>query len=277
MRTLTLPSGDGLAVLGQGTWGMGERAAKRDAEITALKHGIDRGLTLIDTAEMYGDGGAEEVIKQAVAGRRDEAFIVSKVFPHNASRHGAVEACQRSLDRLGTDRIDLYLLHWRGSVRLEDTLEAFEQLRSDGKIRHFGVSNFDTRDITDLSEQPSAAAVATNQVLYNLARRGPEYELLPLCRERGLPVMAYSPIEQGRILGHDTLRQIAEQRGVSAARVALAWVLHQPEVCAIPKASTTEHVDENAAALDLELSADELAELDHAFPPPQAATPLEIL
>ncbi|MDV6014438.1 aldo/keto reductase [Haloechinothrix sp. LS1_15] len=277
MRYLQLTADERLPALGQGTWGMGERADRAASEVAALRHGMDRGLGLIDTAEMYGGGGAEEIVGSAIAGRRDEAFLVSKVFPHNAGKREAISACERSLERLGTDRIDLYLLHWRGTVPLEETLEAFERLRSDGKIRHFGVSNLDAHDMAELWSLPLGDQVVTDQVLYNLSRRGVEFDLLPRCRERGIPVMAYSPIEQGRLLGNATVRRVAERHSVTPARVALAWVLHQPGVCAIPKASDPDHVDDNVAALDLTLGADDLAELDAEFPAPTAATPLEIL
>jgi diketogulonate reductase-like aldo/keto reductase len=277
VRQLSLPGGGSLPVLGQGTWGMGERRAQRDTEADALRHGLDLGLGLIDTAEMYGSGGAEQVVAEAVRGRRDEAFLVSKVFPHNASRRGAVEACEASLRRLGTDHLDCYLLHWRGDEPLEETFAAFEQLREDGKIRWFGVSNFDAGDLDDLWEHESGRASATNQVLYNLIRRGVELDVLPRCRERGLPVMAYSPVEQGRVLGDPVLQRVAERHGVSSARVALAWVLRNEGVCAIPKAATRAHVEDNLASLDLQLSAADLQELDERFPAPEHPVPLEIL
>jgi diketogulonate reductase-like aldo/keto reductase len=277
MRYLPLPSGDELPVLGQGTWGMGERHSDRAAEVAALRHGLDLGIGLIDTAEMYGDGGAEEVVGEAISGRRDEVFLVSKVLPHNASARGTVKACERSLRRLAADHLDLYLLHWRGSTPLEETLEAFERLRDSGRIRHFGVSNFDIGDMRELWALEAGRRAETDQVLYNLTRRGIEYDLLPWCRERGLPVMAYSPIEQGRLLTHTVLRRVAERHDATPAQIAIAWVLRQDGVCAIPKASTPEHVDENRAALDIRLSADDLAELDAAFPPPAKAKPLEIL
>jgi diketogulonate reductase-like aldo/keto reductase len=277
MRELRLGQDDVLPVLGQGTWGMGERTANRDAEVAALRHGLDLGLFLIDTAEMYGSGDAEEVVGEAITGRRDEVFLVSKVFPHNAGRRDAIEACERSLARLGTDTIDLYLLHWRGDVPLEETLAAFEQLRSDGKIRHFGVSNFDVDDMNDLWSAPQGAWSATNQVLYNLARRGPEFALLPWCRERGLPVMAYSPIDQGRLLSNAALRSVAQRHDATPAQVAIAWLLHQPDVCVIPKAATTQHLNQNRAAIDLRLTDDDLADLDAEFPAPTSPEPLEIL
>ncbi|WP_199431629.1 aldo/keto reductase [Qaidamihabitans albus] len=277
MRYLKLGSGERLPVLGQGTWGMGERRGERDNEVTALRHGLDLGLGLIDTAEMYGDGGAEEVVGAAVAGRRDEAFLVSKVLPHNASRRGTIEACERSLARLDTDRIELYLLHWRGNVPLAETLEAFTRLRADGKIRHFGVSNLGPDDMAELWSQPSGDDVATDQVLYNLTRRGPEFDLLPWCREHAVPVMAYSPIEQGRLLDDAVLGKVAERHEATPAQVALAWVLHQPGVCAIPKAANREHVEQNLAALDITLTAEDLADLDARFPPPTGPKPLEIL
>ncbi|MEV0701301.1 aldo/keto reductase [Saccharopolyspora sp. NPDC050389] len=277
MRGLRLPGGQELPVLGQGTWGMGERRAQRAAEVAALRRGLDLGLGLIDTAEMYGSGGAEEVVGAAIAGRRDEAFLVSKVYPHNAGRRDAVAACERSLRRLGTDHLDLYLLHWRGSTPLAETLDAFEQLRADGKLRHFGVSNFGPGDMSELFESELGRRSATNQVLYNLTRRGIELDLLPWCREQGLPVMAYSPIEQGRLLGEPALRRVAERHSVTPAQIAIAWVLAQDGVCAIPKASTVAHVEQNRAALDIELSAADLAELDAGFPAPPHPVPLEIL
>ncbi|MCI2422808.1 aldo/keto reductase [Saccharopolyspora sp. K220] len=277
MRRLRLPGGQELPVLGQGTWGMGERRAERAAEVAALRHGLDLGLGLIDTAEMYGSGGAEEVVGAAMAGRRDEVFLVSKVYPHNASRRGAVEACERSLRRLGADHLDLYLLHWRGSTPLAETLDAFEQLRADGKIRHFGVSNFDPDDMAELFTGELGRQSATNQVLYNLTRRGIELDLLPWCRQHAVPVMAYSPIEQGRLLGEPVLRRVAQRHSVTPAQIAIAWVLAQDGVCAIPKAATQEHVEQNRAALDIELSAEDLAELDAGFPAPPHPVPLEIL
>ncbi|MER7012015.1 aldo/keto reductase [Saccharopolyspora sp. NPDC000359] len=277
MRGIQLPGGGELPVLGQGTWGMGERRGQRAAEVAALRHGLDLGVGLIDTAEMYGSGGAEEVVGAAIAGRRDEVFLVSKVYPHNASRRGAVEACERSLRRLGTDHLDLYLLHWRGSTPLVETLEAFEQLRADGKIKRFGVSNFDPDDVDELFASDLGRQSATNQVLYNLTRRGNEVDLLPWCREQRLPVMAYSPIEQGRLLGEPALHRVAERHSANPAQVAIAWVLAQDGVCAIPKAATPEHVEQNRAALDVELTAEDLAELDAAFPAPKHPVPLEIL
>lgn len=277
MRRLRTPSGAELPVLGQGTWGMGERGSDRDAEVAALRRGLDLGVGLIDTAEMYGGGGAEEVVGAAIEGRRDEAFVVSKVFPHNATAEGAIAACERSLRRLGIEHLDCYLLHWRGSTPLAETLEAFERLRQDGKIRHFGVSNFDPSDVDELLSLASGRSSATNQVLYNLTRRGVEFDLLPRCREQRLPVMAYSPIEQGRVTRDPVLRRIAERHSATPAQIALAWVLRADGVCAIPKAATPEHVEQNLAALDVELDADDLSELDTRFPPPDGPVPLEIL
>lgn len=277
MRRLRTPSGAELPVLGQGTWGMGERGSDREAEVAALRHGLDLGIGLIDTAEMYGGGGAEEVVGAAIEGRRDETFVVSKVFPHNATAEGTIAACERSLRRLGIEHLDCYLLHWRGSTPLAETLEAFERLRRDGKIRHFGVSNFDPSDVDELLSLASGRSSATNQVLYNLTRRGIEFDLLPWCRQERLPVMAYSPIEQGRVTRDPVLRRIAERRSATPAQIALAWVLHADGVCAIPKAATPEHVEQNLAALDVELDADDLSELDAQFPPPDRPVPLEIL
>jgi diketogulonate reductase-like aldo/keto reductase len=278
MRDLNTPSGERpLPVLGQGTWGMGETASARADEVAALRHGLDLGLGLIDTAEMYGSGGSEEVVGEAIRGRRDEVFLVSKVLPHNADRSGTVAACERSLRRLGTDHLDLYLLHWRGGHPLEETLEAFAELRDAGKIGAFGVSNLDTDDMRELRSVPGGEECATDQILYNLTRRGPEFDLLPWCREHGIPVMAYSPIEQGRLLGDEVLGRIAEEHGASPAQVALAWILTDRNLCAIPKASRVEHVEANRAALDLRLASDDLRALDERFPAPTGKVPLEIL
>lgn len=277
MRTLKLPDGEMVPVLGQGTWGMGESPGRRAAEVAALRHGLALGLTLIDTAEMYGEGGAEEVVGEAIAGHRDETFLVSKVYPHNASARGTVAACERSLGRLRTDRIDLYLLHWRGAYPLAETVAAFERLRRDGKIRHWGVSNLDAAEMVELAGVPDGQRCATDQVLYNPSRRGIEWDLLPWCRERGIPVMAYSPIEQGRLPTGGALGEIGRSRGCGPFEVALAWVLAQPGVIAIPKASKPEHVDANARTLGLELTADELAAVDRQFPPPRRKQSLAML
>jgi diketogulonate reductase-like aldo/keto reductase len=277
MRTLSLPDGTPVPVLGLGTWGMGE-AGTRGADIVAsLRLGLSLGMSLIDTAEMYGDGGAEEVVGEAIEGRRDQVFLVSKVYPHNASRRKVVTACERSLKRLGTDRLDLYLLHWREDVPLHETVEGFEALRAAGKIRRWGVSNFDVGDLEDLWRIPDGGACATNQVLYNLMRRNVETALLPWCREHRMPIMAYSPIEQGKLLTKPALTSIAAARGVSAARIALAWLLRQENVIVIPKAADPDHVRDNCAALDLDLSAEELATLDRAFPRPRRPGRLEML
>jgi len=277
MRTLPLPGGGAIPVLGQGTWGMGERAGSRAAEVAALRRGLELGVGLIDTAEMYGEGGAEEVVGEAIRGRRDEVFLVSKVYPHNASARGTVAACERSLKRLGAECLDLYLLHWRGSHPLAETAAAFERLRRDGKIRHWGVSNLDADDMVELLAVPDGARCAANQVLYNLSRRGIEWDLLPWCREHRIPVMAYSPIEQGRLATKGVLTEIAQRHGCSPFQVALAWALAQPGVVAIPKASRLEHVEANAAAARLTLTADDLAAIDRTFPPPRSKRPLAML
>jgi len=278
MRKAPLSSGERVAVLGQGTWGLAERPTQRHEEIAALRVGLDLGMTLIDTAEMYADGGAERLVGEALAGRRDEAFIVTKVLPSNVERHRTIESCEASLRRLNTDRIDLYLLHWREPVTpLDEMLTALERLVQAGKIRHWGVSNFDVIDLEELASLPEASAVQTDQVLYNLARRGIEYDLLPWCREHHLPVMAYSPIEQGRLLMRHVLSRVAVRREATAPQVALAWVLRHPNVIAIPKASHISHVKQNRAALDVHLTAEDLAELDRAFPPPVHKVPLEII
>ncbi|MGB3574130.1 MAG: aldo/keto reductase, partial [Phormidesmis sp.] len=234
-------------------------------------------LTLIDTAEMYGEGGAEEVVAQAMAGRRSEIFLVSKVYPHNASKQGVVAACERSLKRLNTDYLDLYLLHWRGSVPLSETLEAFQMLKAAGKIRDYGVSNFDIEDMEEAVHLEEGKAIATNQVLYNLTRRGIERNLLPWCQQRQIPMMAYSPIEQGRLLNNRALKTMAQERGVTPAQIAIAWLLHQGEVIVIPKSSRIEHIAQNYAALNLTLSREELAALDAAFPAPARTIPLAML
>lgn len=277
MRTTTLPSGETVPVLGQGTWGMGEQPAARRGEIDALQAGLDLGMSLIDTAEMYGDGAAEEVVGEALSGRRDSSFLVTKVYPHNASRAGTIAACERSLRRLGTDRIDLYLLHWRGQVPLAETVGAFEELMRAGKIRHWGVSNFDVSDMEELLGAPGGAAVATDQVLYNLTRRGIEYDLLPWCAARTIPVMAYSPLEQTRLLKDAALARIAAKHAATPAQIALAWVLRQERVIAIPKASSAAHVGQNHASLAILLEPDDIAVLDKAFRAPVRKAPLEML
>lgn len=277
MKTFPLPSGQSIPVLGLGTWRMGENPKQHQTEIAALQHGLELGITLIDTAEMYGEGGAEEVIAEVIANRRDQVFLVSKVYPHNATRQGAIAACERSLRRLKTDYLDLYLLHWRGSVPLAETLAAFQQLQQAGKIRDYGVSNFDVADMEAAVQLAGGKAIATNQVLYNLMRRGIEWDLLPWCRQRGIPIMAYSPVEQGRLLRQPKLQSIAQQRGVTPAQIAIAWLLHQDNVIVIPKSSRIEHVEQNRAALDLKLTAAELSALDAAFPPPSQPTALEML
>lgn len=277
MRTLKLPSGQAVPVLGQGTWYMGDHANRRQTEIATLQAGLDLGMTLIDTAEMYGDGASEELVGEAIKGRRDEVFLVSKVLPSNASRSGTIAACERSLRRLGTDCIDLYLLHWRGRTPFAETIAAFEQLQDAGKIKHWGVSNMDVRDMQEIDRAAGGEAIATNQVLYNLTRRGIEFDLLPQAQKRGLPLMAYSPIEQGRLAHYPEVQDIADRHYATPAQVALAWVLRQQGVIAIPKASSVEHVRANHAALELELSEEDLAELDAAFPPPDGPEPLEMI
>jgi diketogulonate reductase-like aldo/keto reductase len=277
IATVTLPTGEPIPKLGQGTWEMGERPNARKAEIAALRAGVELGMTLIDTAEMYGDGESEKLIAEALADLRDDVFLVSKVYPHNGSERGVQAACERSLKRLKTDRLDLYLLHWRGGEDLEGVVAGFEKLKRDGKIRHWGVSNFDTDDLEELFDLDGGNACATNQILYNVARRGPEFDLLPWLRERGMPGMAYSPVDHARLPKKSVLEEIAAGRGMSVVQIALAWVLQQPEVFAIPKASSVAHVKENRAAADIELSADELAEIDSQFKPPRAKRSLEML
>jgi diketogulonate reductase-like aldo/keto reductase len=276
VRHIALKSGDRVPVLGLGTWRMGERKSDRAAEVAAIRLGLDLGVTLIDTAEMYGDGGAEEAIAEALAGRRDGLFIVSKVYPHNASRAGAIAACERSLKRLKTDRIDLYLLHWRGAVPLAETVEAFEALKKAGKIRNWGVSNFDTGDMEDLAAVRNGGNCVSNQVLHHLGSRGVEWRLLDLCHAANVMVMAYSPLGQGPLLRKPALGSVAAKHGVDPGAIALAWVLRRPGVVAIPKAVEPEHMRANLKALDVRLDADDLKALDAAFPPPKRAAPLDM-
>ena len=281
-RSLPFPSGRKMPVLGQGTWGMGEQHTEFKAEVAALKLGLDLGITLIDTAEMYGEGGAETVVAEAIAGRRDDVFLVSKVYPHNASRRGAVAACERSLKRLKTDRLDVYLLHWRGDIPLSETLEAFAALKRAGKILDYGVSNFDTDDMEEAAALPCGNSIATNQVLYNLMNRGIEWDLLPWCKSEGIPVMAYSPFVSAppaltRLLGSSSLKAVAARHNATAAQIALAWLLHRPGVVAIPKAVQPAHIRANRAAYDIALTPDDRAELDRAFPPPRKKAPLAML
>ncbi len=276
MRSLNLLSGVTIPVLGQGTWRMGEKPQRRSQEIAALKFGIDLGLTLIDTAEMYGEGGAEEIVAAAIEGQRSHLFLVSKVYPHNATRRGTIQACERSLKRLKTDYLDLYLLHWRGSVPLAETFAALLELRQAGKIRDFGVSNFDPDDLVE-ARQFDQNLTAINQVLYNLSRRGIEWDVLPWCRQQGIPVMAYSPIEQGRLLRNKALGAIATRLNVTSAQVAIAWLLHQENVVVIPKSSQCDRIQENYDALAIRLSEADLAALDEVFPPPTRSQPLAML
>ncbi len=276
MKMILLPDGTAVPVLGQGTWKMGEGERTAAEEVAALRLGIDLGMALIDTAEMYGDGRAEEIVGQAIVGQRERVFLVTKVYPHNASKKGLPAACERSLRRLGTDVIDLYLLHWRGSVPLPETVTAFEELRQAGKIRAWGVSNFDVDDLEELGKR--AGSCAANQILYNPEYRGPEFDLLPWCHERRLPIMAYSPVGQGGgLLRHRVIVEIARCHSVTPAQVCLAWVLRQGGVLAIPKASDEAHVRANAAALDLRLGTEDLQVIDTAFVPPVSKRPLAML
>ena len=277
MKTIPLPNGEPVPALGQGTWMMGERASARADEIASLRLGLDLGLTLIDTAEMYGDGRAESLIGEALAGRREEAFIVSKVYPHNASAKGTVAACERSLKRLRTDRIDLYLLHWPGQIPLAETLAGFRALREAGKIRHYGVSNFDLPELQAWWDLDTGHGLAANQLLYNLTRRGIEWDLLPWMRERHIPVMAYSPIEQARLIRDRRLIDVARELDITPAQVALAWLLARDDTIAIPKTGHSQRVRENALALTIRLTAEQLAQLDDLFAPPRQRTPLEML
>jgi diketogulonate reductase-like aldo/keto reductase len=275
MKQVKLPSGDSVPVLGQGTWMMGDSARRRKEEVAALKLGLDLGMNLIDTAEMYGNGAAEEITGEAIAGRRDEVFLVSKVLPQNSSRRGVMTACERSLKRLKTDRLDLYLLHWRGNTPLAETVEAFTTLMHAGKIRHWGVSNFDVDDMHELTALVGGGAVQTNQVYYNLGHRGIEYDLVPWSLERHIPVMAYSPLDQGRLLRSRELGAIAARHNATAAQAALAWLMQRDGVFVIPKSASEAHVRENYGALKVTFTKDDLAELDRVFPPPRKKSPLE--
>jgi diketogulonate reductase-like aldo/keto reductase len=276
MKSIQFPDGTQVPALGQGTWQMAEQPAKRADELAALRAGVELGLTLIDTAEMYADGESERLVGEALRGLREQVFLVSKAYPQNASRGQLPLACEASLKRLGTDRLDLYLLHWRGRVSLAETVEAMEKLVAAGKIRRWGVSNLDTADMQELVAA-GGTACATNQILYNLTRRGPEHDLLPWLASHSMPAMAYSPVEQGRLLGNRQLREIAANLGATPAQVALAWVLSHDQVLTIPKAGRIAHVQENRAAADLRLSASDLAALDAAFPRPGQRRPLEML
>lgn len=278
IRTATIPGGERLPVLGQGTWRMGEDRERRRSEVNALRTGIELGMTVIDTAEMYADGGAERVVGEAIAKRRDDVFLITKFYPHNATRERMRAACERSLKRLGTDRIDLYLLHWRGDVPLRETLDGFDDLLSDEMIRYAGVSNFDVDDLEDLSRlKDGLQRIVTDQVLYNLIRRGAESGVLPWCRQRRRPIIAYSPLEEGLLShrAHPALAEVAERHDATAAQVALAWAIGHDDVIAIPKTARVAHVRENRGAADLRLTQRDLDALDESFPPPQARIPLE--
>ncbi|VFR47216.1 Oxidoreductase, aldo/keto reductase family [plant metagenome] len=275
--SVVLPDGRSVCALGQGTWFMGESPDRAQDEIRSLQAGLDAGLALIDTAEMYADGGAEEIVGRAIAGRRDEVFLVSKVLPEHASRHGTAAACEDSLRRLKTDALDLYLLHWRGRHRLGDTVEAMEALQREGKIRAWGVSNLDMNDMQELLGVPGGSQVQVNQVLYNLGRRGIEFDLQPWCAQRGVAIMAYSPLEQGRLLDAPAVKTVAQRHGVTPAAVALAWTMRLPGVISIPKTASVARLRDNLASLTLTLSPEDLATLDAAFPAPTRSQPLEIL
>ncbi|KIQ05131.1 aldo/keto reductase [Agrobacterium tumefaciens] len=275
--TITLPSGRTVPALGIGTWNMGDDSAKAANEIASIRKSVELGMSVIDTAEMYGDGKSEEIVGKAIENLRDDVFLVSKVYPFNASAKGTIEACERSLKRLGTERLDLYLLHWRGSYPLEETVDAFERLKADGKIADWGVSNFDTDDMEELFSIAEGKNCAANQVLYNLSRRGPEFDLLPWCQSHGVAVMAYSPIEQGRILPDHELIRIAKAYQATPAQVALAFLLERDGVMAIPKSSNAQRVEENRGATDLEISEEDWEALDAVFPPPVKKTALEML
>ncbi|WP_339785919.1 aldo/keto reductase [Paenibacillus sp. FSL R7-0313] len=281
-RTILLPDGTALPAIGQGTWYMGEKQSSQEEEVRALRSGIELGMTVIDTAEMYAEGGAEVVTGKAILGLRDDVFLVSKVYPHHADRKQMITACERSLMRLGTDRLDLYLLHWRGGVPLEETVQALEQLKQSGKILRWGVSNLDTRDMQELWSLPEGSQCMVNQVLYHAASRGIEHDLLPWMRERSVPVMAYCPLAQGgrlrsELLENPVIQEIAQDRGVTTSQIALAWVIRDGDVLAIPKAVQLNHVADNAAAVNIVLTPEERTRLDEAFPAPKGKVPLDIV
>ena len=278
IRSATLPGGETIPVLGQGTWRMGEDKSKRPSEVAALRTGIDLGMNLIDTAEMYADGGAERVVGEAIAGRRDQVFVVTKFYPQNATRERMAVACDRSLRRLNTEQIDLYLLHWRGEVPLRETLAGFEDLLEAKKIRYAGVSNFDVDDMEELARiKGGLERIVTNQVLYNLERRGIEWDLVPWMRKRRRPIIAYSPVEEGLLTHpHPLLKRVAERHDATPAQVALAWVIRDDGVIAIPKAADPKHVRENRGAADIKLTKRDLDELDESFPPAEGKKPLEM-
>ncbi len=276
MKTIRFPDGTTVPALGQGTWMMAEDPARRTDEIAALREGLSLGLTLIDTAEMYADGESERLVGEAIAGARDQVFLVSKAYPQNASRDRLPRSCEASLERLGTDRIDLYLLHWRGRVPLAETVEAMERLVAAGKILRWGVSNLDTDDMAELVAS-GGEGCQTDQILYNLTRRGPEYDLIPWLAQHRMPVMAYSPVEQGRLVAHPGLADMAAERDATPAQLALAWLLARDGILPIPKAGSVAHVRDNRAALDLTLSETELRRLDDLFPPPRGPEPLAML
>ena len=268
MKTVKLPSGKEIPILGQGTWRMGEKASQKQAEIDALKLGINLGMTLIDTAEMYGEGGAERVVSEAISDRRQEVYLVSKFYPYNASYQGVIKACGRSLSRLKTDYLDLYLLHWRGSIPLAETLEGLQHLKQAGKILDYGVSNFDTDDMEEAESLASGKEIVTNQVLYNLIHRGIEWDLLPWCQKRSIPIMAYSPVEQRAFVNDSRLKNIAVKHNATPTQIALSWLLHQDNVISIPKATNPQHIKQNLAALDIDLTEEDIQEIDLAFKPP---------
>ncbi len=277
MKTVKFPNGSIVPALGQGTWGMGEGISPADIEADSLRAGLDLGLKLIDTAEMYGNGGSERVVGKALVGRRDDAFVVSKVLPSHASQKGTIEACERSLKNLKIEKIDLYLLHWQSSVPLSETVEALEKLVTQGKIGAWGVSNFDTALMQNLAQIAAKGHIATNQILYNLSRRGPEFDLIPWCEDHNIPVMAYAPIEQGRIMKNHDLLDLAGKLNVAPSVLALAWVIRNPLMIAIPKTSSIKHLRENTKALALTLDHDVLQALDKIFLPPTRKQPLEVI
>ncbi|MDJ0688812.1 MAG: aldo/keto reductase [Xenococcaceae cyanobacterium MO_188.B32] len=268
MKTLKLPSGKEIPILGQGTWRMGEKASQKQAEIDALKLGIELGMSLIDTAEMYGEGGAEKIVAEAISNCRNEIFLVSKFYPYNASYQGVIAACERSLSRLKTDYLDLYLLHWREAIPLSETLEALQHLKQTRKILDYGVSNFDTDDMEEALSLPGGKEIATNQVLYNLKHRGIEWDLLPWCQERSIPIMAYSPLEQRAFVDDSSLKAIATKHNATSTQIALSWLLHQDNVISIPKATNPQHIKENRAALYIKLTEEDIKQIERAFKPP---------
>lgn len=276
MKKITI-AGQEILALGQGTWNMGDHSDKRKSEMDALRFGVDNGLILIDTAEMYGNGRSESLVGEAIKGIRDKVVLVSKVLPSNASLTGTIKACEQSLKRLQTDYLDLYLLHWQGHHPFEETIESFEKLVSDGKIKYWGVSNLDVSEMQYIQTIKNGHHCNTDQVLYNLTRRGIEYDLLPWAQKSDISIMAYSPIEQNRLLEENVVVEVANKHQATPAQIALAWILQNEGIIPIPKASTIAHVEENLGCFDIQLTEQDNELLNNVFPPPHSKQGLEMI